>query len=415
MKEILEMSEKERDRLVLLRQVQKGCLSQVKAAELLHLTDRQVRNLLKSLETEGDRGLISKKRGAPSNNRISKKVKQQVLDLLTTYYEGYGPTLAAEKLAEENQIHVSKETLRNWMIEAGLWKAKQEKCKLHLPRARRECFGELIQMDGSHDYWLGPNHDRVVLNVMIDDATSRLTSLHLSLEEDLPAYYAVLARHLEAHGRPRAIYTDRSAIAEVRQGDGQTQFHQSLEKLDIELILANSPQAKGRVERANRTLQDRLIKELRLRGINTLEKANEFLPEFVEKYNKKFSREPMNLIDVHRPLEGHDLSAIFSQQKVRILRSSCIFQFDNQFFQVQGLAQTRRNKGRKVHLAIGLDHSLRAFIDGIERPIISVEGLDTPVKPEVKGRKSVSTSKKHPWRCWNPNYLGAKNNKPKVA
>lgn len=415
MKEILEMSEKERDRLVLLRQVQKGYLSQVKAAKLLQLTDRQVRNLLKSLELEGERGLVSKRRGMPSNNKIPEKVKHRILELIIAYYEGYGPTLAAEKLAEENQIHVSKETLRTWMVEAGLWKAKQEKCKLHLPRARRECFGELIQMDGSHDYWLGPNHDRVVLNVMIDDATSRLTGLHLSLEEDLPAYYATLAKHLESHGRPRAIYTDRSAIAEVRQGSGQTQFHQALEKLGIELILANSPQAKGRVERANRTLQDRLIKELRLRNINTLEEANEFLPGFVERFNEKFSREPMSLIDLHRPLEGHDLSAIFSQQKVRILRSSCIFQFDSQFFQVQGLAQTRRNKGRKVHLAIGQDHSLRAFIDGVERPIISVEGLDAPLKPKVKDRKAVRTNKKHPWRRWNPNYLGAKNNKPRAA
>jgi hypothetical protein len=416
-KEILEMSGKERDRLVLLRQVEKGMLSQVQAAKLLKITDRHVRNLIKKIKIEGDKGVVSKKRGKASNNQLPKILKKKVIEILSKELEGFGPSFAVEKLEERWSIEISKETARLWMINAGLWHAKSKSRKVYKSRLRRACFGELIQGDGSHHRWFGEDNEMVNLTVLIDDATGKLTGLHFSKEETLAAYFTAMGQHIGRYGRPRALYTDRSAICQVRQGDSITQFHKALLDLDIELILANSPQAKGRVERANRTLQDRLLKELKLRGINNIEDANLYLPEFMEVYNKKFSKRPRNTVDVHRPLEGHDLNAILRQREVRTLSASSVFQYDCQFFEVQGLAKTRNHKGRKVNLRIATDGSFRVFIDGIERVVLPCEALNEARKPEVKSRreldrKSQSTpSKQHPWRRWSPGYLKSRTRK----
>lgn len=413
-KEILEMSGKERDRMVLLRQVEKGMLSQAQAAKLLKITDRQVRNLLGRIKSEGDKGVISKKRGKASNNLLTEDLKERALRILSEELKGFGPSLAVEKLEELWSIKISKETARSWMIEAGLWCAKSKNIRVYKLRLRRACFGELIQGDGSHHRWFGEDKEMANLTVLIDDATGKLTGLHFSKEETLVAYFTAMEQHIARYGRPRALYTDRSAICQVRQGDSITQFHAALIDLDIELILANSPQAKGRVERANRTLQDRLIKELRLRGIDNIEDANLYLLEFIEAYNQKFSREPRNTVDVHRPLEGHDLSAILRQREVRTLSASSVFQYDGQFYEVQGLSKTRKHKGRKVNLRIAPDETFRVFIDGIERVFVPCEALNEPQEPKVKSRREldrqglIKAEKRHPWRCWNPGYLRGK-------
>jgi hypothetical protein len=415
--EILEMSGKERDRLFLLRQVEKGMLSQMKAAKLLKITDRQVRNLLTKIKIEGDKGVISKKRGKPSNNQLPQTLKKRVLGILSEELEGFSPTFAVEKLEELWSIKISKETARLWMIEAGFWNVKSKNRRVYKPRLRRACFGELVQGDGSHHRWFGEDKEMVNLTVLIDDATGKLTGLHFSKEETLIAYFTAMGQHITRYGRPRALYTDRSAICEVRQGDSVTQFHEALMDLDIDLILANSPQAKGRVERANRTLQDRLIKEMRLRGIDNIADANLYLPEFLEAYNQKFSREPRNTVDAHRPLEGHDLTAILRQRKVRTLSASCVFQYDSQFYEVQGLAKTRRHKGRKVNLRIASDESFRVFLDGVERAVIPCEALNEPCKPKVRSRRELDRQrrkerlKRHPWRRWSPGYLRSAKNR----
>ena len=410
-KEILEMSGKERDRLVLLRQVEKGMLSQVQAAKLLKITDRQVRNLLRKIKNEGDKGVLSKKRGKAGNNQLPKRLKERVLRILGKELEGFAPTFAVEKLEELWSIKISKETARLWMVEADLWHVKSKNRRVYKSRLRRACFGELIQGDGSHHRWFGEDNAMVNLTVFIDDATGKLTGLHFSKEETLAAYFVAMGQHIDRYGRPRALYTDRSAICQVRQGDSITQFHEALLDLDIELILANSPQAKGRVERANRTLQDRLLKELKLRRINNITDANLYLPEFMETYNQKFSREPRNTVNVHRPLEGLDLTAILRQREVRTLSASCVFQYDSQFYEVQGLAKTRSHKGRKVNLRIASDGSFRVFLDGIEKAIRPCEALNEPSKPKIKNRReldrqiSKGSLKKHPWRRWSPGYL----------
>lgn len=411
MKEVIGMSAKERDRLVFLRQVEQGQLSQIKAAELLKISDRQVRTLLQRLKEKGDLGVVSRKRGKVSNNRLSTDLKEQVLGILSEKFPSFGPTFAAEKLIEYYDIHVSKETLRSWMIEAGLWELKQKERTLHKPRLRRACFGELIQGDGSHHQWFGPDGEFVNLTLWVDDATGMLTGGHFSKEETLEAYFIAFEQHLVRYGRPMALYTDHSAICEVRQGDSITQFDQALKKLDVELILAGSPQAKGRVERANRTCQDRLLKELWLRGIKTIEEANKYLPEFIEDYNEKFSREPRNFADAHRPLEGYDLSIILRRHEKRTLIAGCVFQYKKQFFEVKGLAKTRDNTGRKVDLCVSFDGSFRVFIEGIERDFVPSVGCERPMKPETKTRKELNSSnlekkvvKLHPWRRWDPTH-----------
>lgn len=409
--EVLEMSEKERDRLVILRQVEKKQITQVQAGSLLKLTDRQIRNLLKALKIEGDKGLISKKRGKPGNHKVAAGKKKKVLKILRTKLKGLGPTLASEKLLELYAIRRSKETVRQWMIQEGLWHPKTSKRKvIHKPRLRRPCFGELIQGDGSHHHWFGSEHEMCNLTVLVDDATGKLTGLHFSKEETLVAYFKTLEQHLLTYGRPRAIYLDRSAIASVRRGDSITQFHKALDKLGIELILAHSPQAKGRVERTNRTLQDRLVHELRLRGINNIDDANAYLPEFIEKYDEKFSRVPSCSVDANQPLEGYDISVILREHKERTLSDSCIFQYDNKFYEVMGLASTRKNKGRKVDLCIASDGTFRVFLDGIERKYIPAKALNAPAQPEVKTRREVNNwrpqrkpvGRGHPWRRWDP-------------
>lgn len=410
-KELLEMSGKERDRLVLLRQVEQGMLSQMQAAKLLNITDRQVRKLLRKIEMEGDKGVVSKKRGKASNNQMPESLKEEALRILGDELKGFGPTLATEKLEELWAIKISKETARLWMIGANLWHVKSKKRKVHKSRLRRACFGELIQGDGSHHRWFGEDNDMVNLTVLIDDATGKLTGLHFSKEETLAAYFVAMEQHIERYGRPRALYTDRSAICQVRQGESLTQFHKALLDLEIELILANSPQAKGRVERANRTLQDRLLKELRLRGINNTTDANLYLPEFMEAFNEKFSREPRNTVNVHRPLEGLDLTAILRQREVRTLSASCVFQYDSQFYEVQGLAKTRNHKGRKVNLRVATDGSFRVFLDGVERAVLPSEALNEARKPVPKSRRELDSqsrgrpSKSHPWRRWTPGHL----------
>lgn len=377
-----------------------------------------MRKLLQKLGKEGDCALISKHKGKAGAHKIPLVTKEKVLAILKEKFPSFGPTFAAEKLIEYYDIHISKETLRLWMIEEGLWEKKQKEQKLHKPRLRRACFGELIQGDGSHHQWFGPEREFVNLTLWVDDATGMLTGGHFSKEETLEAYFIALEQHLVRYGRPWSLYTDHSAICEVRQGPSITQFDQALKKLDIELILAGSPQAKGRVERANRTCQDRLLKELWLRGIKTIEEANKYLPEFIEDYNEKFSREPRNFADAHRPLEGYDLSIILRRHVKRTLVAGCIFQYKRQFFEVKGLAKTRNNTGRKVDLCVSFDGSFRVFVEGIERDFVASAGCERPIKPETKTRKelnSLNLEKKvvklHPWRRWDPTHGVARPDK----
>lgn len=409
--EVLEMSKKERDRLYILNKVKDGLLSQIHAAKLLKVSDRQIRNLLKQLNRDGDKGILSKKRGKKSNRSISEKIKQQTLNHLNEKLEGFGPTIAQEKLESLYGINLSRETIRQWMIQAGIHIPRKKKKKTHKTRCRRACFGELIQTDGSHHHWFGKDLPMATLIVMIDDATGIITSMHFAESESLQAYFQALEQHLCWYGRPRAFYTDKAAVFQPRVGDNETQFGRALRELEIELILAHSPQAKGRVERANRTLQDRLLKELRLKGIDNIQDANNYLEEYRKEHNKKFSKVPMSNIDAHRPMKEYDLDFVLTTHKNRVLTSICTFQYANRCYEVQGLAKNRVNKGRKVKIIEKQNSDFSVFVDGIQRKVKEVE--DYPVKASARDRKQLQfwkprnwkQKKDHPWKRWNPKYF----------
>lgn len=417
MRETVTMSEKDLDRLHILRKVQERAITQVDAARILNLSDRQVRNLLVRLHAEGVKGIISRRVGKPSNRRIADKTKSFVINTIEEKYPGFGPTLATEKLAERDGLHLSKQTVRNWMIEAELWTLKKAKKRnLHPPRRPRPCFGELIQGDGSRHRWFGVDGPMVNATVFIDDATSTLTALLFSEQECLDAYYVALDQHVKQYGRPRALYTDH--WASFRKQKNVTQAQKALESLEIELILAGSPQAKGRVERANRTLQDRLVKELFLRDIRTIEEANAFAPEFVKMYNEKFSKEPMSSFDAHRPSEGYDLERILCPFEQRSLNSCGIFQFKNEHYQLQGASDLRRLAKRKIEVRETQKGRMRFFLgnkevkalrlDQIRDPSLDKVETDSPVEMNRKQllqwnpRTYSSAASTHPWkRCYH--------------
>jgi len=282
---------------------------------------------------EGAAGLISKKRDQPSGNKIQAGVRAKVIGLLQTKYLGFGPTLASEKLLERQQMRLSAETLRQWMIEKGLWSSKKKKDKrIYQRRARRSRFGELLQGDRSPHDWFEGRSEKCCLIHFIDDATNEITAGKFVPTEGTEGYLACLREHLKRNGRPLGLYVDKHATfkvnrEELKKGTGITHFGRVVKELDIKLICAHSPQAKGRKERSNGVLQDRLIKEMRLEGVNTIEEGNAFLPQFFKKHNKRFRKAAANPEDAHRTMrKGDDLERIFAKKDKRKLSKDLTFQ-----------------------------------------------------------------------------------------
>ena len=290
----IEMSKTERARGHVIRLVVEKRLRQREAAEQLGIGKRQIIRLVKLWRKLGDKGLVSKQRGRVSPRRTQAETRLRIEALLRDKYPDFGATFAAEKLAEHESIFVSHETIRKIQMSIGLWKPKfRKERRVHQPRARRPRFGELVQIDGSPHDWFEGRAPRCTLIVFIDDATSRLIALHFSLTETTRAYLTALRQYVLAHGMPLALYSDRHGIFRVNakdavSGDGKTEFNRVTDRLKIEQICAHTPQAKGRVERANQTLQDRLIKEMRLRNISSIEQAEAYFPKFIKDWNKKF-------------------------------------------------------------------------------------------------------------------------------
>ncbi|WP_378941209.1 ISNCY family transposase [Mesorhizobium sp. ANAO-SY3R2] len=302
------MSERELQRIEVLSKVLKRRMTVVSAAHVLDLTTRQVQRLLKTFQAEGAAALRHKARGRPSNHRFNGGVSDLAVQLIRDHYLDFGPTLAAEKLAANHGLVVSRETLRKWMAEAGNWLSRKQRRTFHQPRLRRESYGELVQIDGSDHRWFEERGDPCTLLVFIDDATSTLQQLRFVKSESTFSYFGALELYLKAHGCPVAFYSDKHTVfrvakAEARAGRGMTQFGRALAELDIEILCANSSQAKGRVERVNRTLQDRLVKELRLADISDIAAANAFLPAFVADFNARFAKAPARSDNLHRALD----------------------------------------------------------------------------------------------------------------
>jgi hypothetical protein len=287
------------------------------------LSVRQVERLFARYKRDGPAGLVSRQRGQ-RNHVLPDGLREEALCIVRTRYLDFGPTLAHEKLLEVHGLRMSVETLRKWMTEDGIWKTRaQRKKRIQQPRHRRDCYGELVQIDGSDHHWFEDRGPRCVLLVYVDDATSKLMALRMCESESAFSYFHATRGYLECHGKPVAFYSDKAGVFRVnakkpKGGDGLTQFGRAMNDLNIDVICANTPAAKGRVERAHQTLQDRLVKELRLRGICTMNEANAYLPEFMDDYNRRFGRAPRNEHDAHRPLLERDcLDDIFTWQEER--------------------------------------------------------------------------------------------------
>ena len=353
----LAMSEKELDRALVLKNVQAGLISKVKAASALSLSERQVRRLLHKLVINGPGGLISKKRGHRSNRATSEEVKASALELVDNNYHDYGATLIAEKLYERHSIKIGKETMRRWLIQTG---RRQERhinpIKIRQLRARRDCFGELIQMDGSIHDWFEGRGEVCTLLVFIDDATSRLVNLMFVPAETTLGYFAALNDYITQYGKPRSVYTDKHTVFKVNTPggcatNGLTQFGRALKQLNIETIFAHSPEAKGRVERANNTLQDRLVKELRYFGISTITEANKFLKQYIKEYNSKFEVDPKNPADLHQPLTHRErfmLDKTLSVQTKRKSNRNLIIKHHNVSYQIANVGKGHRYQYQNV-------------------------------------------------------------------
>ena len=370
---VLSMSDGELRRLEVLRDVDRGGLPVGAAAQLLERSERQVWRLLKAFRAEGAPGLISKKRGRPSNRKTSEAIRSAVLWIVRQNYADFGPTLAAEKLAGEHGFAFSSETLRKWMIAEGLWlDRKQRRRRVHQPRHRRECVGELVQVDGCEHWWFEDRGPQCTLLVFVDDATSRLVHLQFVESESTFAYFHAARAYLEAWGKPVAFYSDKHGVFRVNHpgalgGDGMTQFGRALHALNIDIICANSSPAKGRVERAHKTLQDRLVKELRLAGAASLAQGNALLPGFIADYNVRFAKLPANSKDLHRPLrDGDDLEDAFAWKEERTLSQALTLQYDKVLFIVEPSEQAKTAIGKRVTVVDYPDGRLSIRYRGVE-------------------------------------------------
>lgn len=354
--EFITMSYGEVTRLEVIQKVSEKWLKQGAAAKMLGISTRQIKRLLRYYKSNGAKGLISKKRDKPSNRRHSKAFRAEIMALVREHYFDFGPKFAAEKLLERHMMQINKETLRQWMMEAALWNGKHRKnVTLHQQRSRRSCFGELVQIDGSHHDWFEGRRDQCCLLVFIDDATSRLLALRFEEQETTLGYFNATRSYINRHGRPVSFYSDKYGVfrvnaVEAKGGSGETQFGRAMRELGIKIIFANSPEAKGRVERVNATLQDRLVKELRLRGINDIETANAFLPEYVQDHNQRFAVSAADSNDAHRTVLPTDnaLDLIFTIQCERTLSKNLELSYQNMIYQVQSVNQGYRLRHAKI-------------------------------------------------------------------
>ena len=415
------MSKKELDRLSVIKSVVSKRLTQKEAAKELQISDRQVRYLLKRYKSDGEVGLISRRRGKPSNNRVPKSVQDSALELIKKYYRDFGPTLAHEKLVEEYGFSISRETVRKIMVDTGVWNSKKQKRKqVFQMRDRRSRIGELIQIDGSPHDWFEGRSESCTLIVFIDDANGELKYLRFIPQETTNGYMDGLKSYIKSFGRPVSFYSDRHSIFRInidepKDGNTLTQFGRALKTLDIECIHARTPQAKGRVERANKTLQDRLVKEMRLKKINTMEEGNAFLDEYMVIFNHKFSVTPKSPEDANRKLYHNDteLNYILAKQHERKLSKNLICQFKNTQYQIQTSRSNFTLKGATVTVCEYQNNSISILRKGKElsynifnkneqpSSIEDEKSLNDRVDRAIKsqnGKPRWKPKADHPWR-----------------
>ena len=350
---VMQMSEREMSRLRVLIDVSDRRLTVEAAGTLMGVGRRQVYRLRRAFAAYGPVALVSRKRGRASNHRHRETFHRTVLTVVREHYPDFGPTFAVEKLAARHGLHLGVETLRQWMIADGLWVDRRHRLPSpHQPRRRRECLGELVQIDGSEHAWFEDRGPMCTLLAFVDDATSRLMVLRFVGSESAFDYFRATRAYLETHGKPVAFYSDKHNIFRVNNGEGGdrvTQFGRALETLNIDIICANSPQAKGRVERAFGTLQDRLVKELRLAEITSIEAANAWLPGFIASHNSRFARAPANSKNLHRRLTAADhLDEVLAWREKRTVTRNLTLHYDRMMLILEPTSLTHGLAGKKV-------------------------------------------------------------------
>jgi hypothetical protein len=408
-KDIIEMRIKELKRLKVIHEAIEKHITQNTAASLIGVTARQVRRIVKAVREAGDKGIIHKSRGKASNRRIPEKIKDRTLKLYKKNYHDFGPTLASEKLLEINNIKISDESLRKWLIEDGIWKRRRKRSGHKQWRQRKACFGEMVQMDGSHHDWLEGRGTELVLMGYIDDATNTTFGRFYDYEGTIPAMDSFHG-YIRKYGIPQSVYLDRHTTyksprkltpEEELEGipKALSQFERALSELGVEVIHAYSPQAKGRVERIFGVLQDRLVKEMRLRGIKTKQEANNFLKEYLPVYNRQFSIPAANDTDVHVELPKY-----FNAHKALCIRTQRTVKNDHTIVVNTKLYQIEDNiTAKKVTIEERMDGSLHIINNGVS--LRYGEITERPKKQitqdqRVYNRPSIPL-KNHPWRRWN--------------
>jgi transposase len=403
MDELLTMSKKELTRLEVMQRLKDKRLTQKEAARLLGVSVRQIKRLWRAYRKQGAKGLVSGRRGKASNNRLDGGVVQKALDLIEAKYRDFGPTLAHEKLTEVHRLSLSRESVRRIMIEAGIWKPKRAKqASVHQMRERRACFGELVQIDGSEHAWFEDRGPKCTLLVYIDDATGQLLEMWFVPSESFFGYCEATRHYVAHYGKPVAFYSDKHSIFRVNQerplglSSGLTQFGRAMLDLGIQIICANSPQAKGRIERANQTLQDRLVKEMRLRGISDPEAGNAYLPEFREDFNRRFAVAPRSTHDAHRPLlKSDNLEVILSHQETRTLSKNLTLQYKHVVYQIQTNRPGYALRNAKVMVCENAKGEVAIFYKN--KPLAYTIYHKAPRQAEVADTKTLDHHIKTPW------------------
>ena len=406
--DIIMINQKELRRLDIIHKVVEKRIRQVEGASILGLSERQIRRIMRRVREEGDKSVVHKLRGKPSNRAIPNYKKERAIKLYKERYQGFGPLLASEKLLEIEGIQLSDETLRKWLIERGEWKIRRGQREHRQWRERKQYFGEMLQLDGSHHDWLEGRGPELVLMGYIDDATSNVLGRFYDYEGTMSAMDS-LKRYIERHGIPNSIYLDRHTIYksnakptiedELKDRKPLSQFERAAEELGIEIIHANSPQGKGRIERLFGTFQDRLIKEMRLEGIRRKEEANEFLDNYLPTYNRRFGVQPKGDIDLHRKVpEGIHLNDILCKKTKRILRNDFTISYETKLYQINDRIRAKQVTVREhINGTISIEYKGRLldYSEIINRPKKITEKEKPPLSKE---RKIYIPPNDHPWR-----------------
>ena len=416
--EEITLSRKEVDRLAVARQLGERILTQADAARQLGVSVRQVKRILRRYRAQGPAGVVSGHRGRAATNRVDDETRRRAIELLKIRYEGFGPVLAHEKLTEQHDLACSRETLRKWMLEEQLWTPRRRgPRRVHPPRPRRPRRGELVQIDGSPHAWFEDRGPYCTLIVFIDDATGELMALRFAPTETTEAYMTSLRAYLREHGRPIALYSDRHSIFRDNNSEDTpelTQFGRALQTLQIEAIHASTPQAKGRVERVNQTLQDRLVKELRLHGIDKMDEANAFLEDYRAEFNARFRREPLDPLDAHRIVlhDDREIELILGHQELRTVSKDLVVRFQKTRCRIEPTRGARRLGGTKIVACRLLDDSVALIANGRELTYQILEhderpppladektvGAQVDAAVEKANTRSAKPAPDHPWR-----------------